>query len=87
LNVCGPGISTDFTVIDNPATNGNPSAMIFVTAIVGINGAGTNTNPNQNWYLTYTGGAVFGTCPADRWLISGGDISIGAQYNVMLVGP
>ena len=84
-NICGPGDS--FSYVDNPSLNGNPDATIFLTAIVGINGSGTQTNPNQNWYLTYTGGSTFGTCPANRWLIAGGDVSVGGQFNVMIVGP
>lgn len=84
-NICGLG--SNFSFIDNPAINGNPDAMIFVTAIVGIQGDRSNTNPNSNWYLTYTGGSAFGTCPAERWLIAGGDVSVGGQFNVMLVGP
>jgi hypothetical protein len=54
---------------------------------VGIQGDGSNTNPNSGWYLTYTGGAAFGTCPANRWIIAGGDVSVGGQFNVMIVGP
>jgi hypothetical protein len=84
-NICGPG--SNFSFVDNPAINGNADAMIFVTAIVGIQGDGSNTNPNSNWYLTYTGISPFGTCPAQRWLIAGGDVSVGGQFNVMLVGP
>jgi len=85
-NICGPALNpSGFTYIDNPATNGNPDATIFVTAIVGLTGGGTNAN--QNWFLSYTDGAAFGTCPADRWIIAGGDISTGGQFNVMLVGP
>jgi len=84
-NICGPG--NNFSFIDNPAINGNADALILVTAIVGIQGDRSNTNPNSNWYLTYTGGSPFGTCPAERWLIAGGDISVGGQFNVMLVGP
>ena len=84
-NICGPG--SNFSFIDNPAINGNADAMILVTAIVGIQGDRSNTNPNSNWYLTYTGGSPFGTCPAERWLIAGGDVSVGGQFNVMLVGP
>lgn len=84
-NICGPG--NNFSFIDNADTNGNPDATIFVTAIVGIQGDGSNTNPNSNWYLTYTGSSPFGTCPAQRWLIAGGDVSVGGQFNVMVVGP
>lgn len=79
---CGP--FTDFSVIDHPLLNGNPNAMIFVTALVGI--TGTNTNPNSNLLVSYSG-AGFDTCPANRWLIKGGDVSDGAQFDVMVVGP
>lgn len=84
-NTCGP--FNNFTVIDNAAINGNGDAMVFVTAIVGINGDGSNTNPNSNMNLTYTGASMFGSCPANRWVIAGGDISVGAQFNVLVVGP
>jgi len=73
--------------MDNPAINGNANALVFVTAIVGINAGRTNTNPNSSMNLTYTGSASFGTCPAGRWIVAGGDIAIGAQFNVMVVGP
>ena len=36
---------------------------------------------------TYTGALSFGTCPAGRWIVAGGDISTGAQFNVMVVNP
>src|SRR6266404_5854241 len=82
-NTCGPFNS--FSLMDNPSINGNASALIFVTAIVGINGDRSNTNPNSNLNLTYTGSAAFGTCPAARWIIAGGDTTTGAQFNVMVV--
>jgi hypothetical protein len=61
--------------------------LIFVTGIVGINGDRSNTNPNSNLNLTYTGATSFGTCPAERWIVAGGDIATGAQFNVMVVSP
>src|SRR5437899_6445286 len=73
-NTCGP--FNNFSFIDDPSINGNGSALIFVTAIVGIDGSGTNTNPNSNLTLTYTGSGPFGTitpCPAARWVVAGGD--------------
>jgi hypothetical protein len=84
-NICG--IGDNFTVIDNPAINGNPDATIFLTAIIGIQPDRSSTNPNSGWYLTYTGSSTFGSCPAERWLIGGGDVSVGGQFNVMVVGP
>jgi len=84
-NTCGP--FNNFSVVDNPAINGNANALVFVTAIVGINAGRTNTNPNSSMNLTYTGSASFGTCPAGRWIVAGGDIATGAQFNVMVVGP
>jgi len=84
-NTCGP--FNNFSVMDNPAINGNANALVFVTAIVGINAGRTNTNPNSSMNLTYTGSASFGTCPAGRWIVAGGDIATGAQFNVMVVGP
>jgi len=73
--------------MDQPSINGNGNALIFVTGIVGINGARSNTNPNSNLNLTYTGTSSFGTCPAGRWIIAGGDIATGAQFNVLVVHP
>jgi hypothetical protein len=84
-NTCGP--FNNFSVMDNPSINGNANALVFVTAIVGINAGRSNTNPNSNMNLTYTGSASFGTCPAGRWIVAGGDVSTGAQFNVMVVGP
>jgi hypothetical protein len=84
-NTCGP--FNNFSFMDQPSINGNANALIFVTGIVGINGARTNTNPNSNLNLTYTGTLSFGTCPAGRWIIAGGDIATGAQFNVSVVNP
>jgi hypothetical protein len=84
-NTCGP--FTNFSVLDYPSINGNANALIFVTSIVGINSARTNTNPNSNLLVIYTGSASFGTCPAERWLVAGGDITVGAQFNVMVASP
>ena len=84
-NTCGP--FNNFSFMDQPSINGNADALIFVTGIVGINGARSNTNPNSNLNLTYTGAASFGTCPAGRWIVAGGDIATGAQFNVLVVQP
>lgn len=84
-NTCGP--FNNFSFMDQPAINGNAGALIFVTGIVGINGDRSNTNPNSNLNLTYTGATSFGTCPAERWIVAGGDIATGAQFNVMVVSP
>jgi hypothetical protein len=84
-NTCGP--FNNFSFMDQPSINGNAAALIFVTGIVGINGARSNTNPNSNLNLTYTGALSFGTCPAGRWIVAGGDIATGAQFNVMVVNP
>jgi hypothetical protein len=84
-NTCGP--FNNFSVMDNPSINGNANALVFVTAIIGINAGRSNTNPNSSMNLTYTGSASFGTCPAGRWIVAGGDIATGAQFNVMVVGP
>ena len=84
-NTCGP--FNNFSFMDQPSINGNANALVFVTGIVGINAARTNTNPNSNLNLTYTGAASFGTCPAGRWIVAGGDIATGAQFNVLVVQP
>src|SRR5258706_3880643 len=84
-NTCGP--FNNFSFMDQPSINGNASALIFVTGIVGINGDRSNTNPNSNLNLTYTGTMSFGTCPAGRWIVAGGDIATGAQFNVLVVNP
>jgi hypothetical protein len=80
---CGP--FDEFSVVDHPLLNGKPNAMIIVTALIGINDTRTNTNSNQNLQVTYTGSMDFGTCPAERWLIRGGDTSDNAQFNVLVV--
>ncbi|HKQ53285.1 MAG TPA: hypothetical protein VJT74_13005 [Pyrinomonadaceae bacterium] len=87
---CGPsGQANEFSPLNNASINGNPNAKIFVTAIVGINATSTNNDPNQNYFIVYTGASAFGTCPAGRWLIRGGDAEPsnfdGAQYNVLIV--
>jgi hypothetical protein len=84
-NTCGP--FNNFSFMDHPSINGNANALIFVTGIVGINAARTNTNPNSNLNLTYSGTLSFGTCPAGRWIVAGGDIATGAQFNVLVVQP
>jgi hypothetical protein len=80
---CGP--FDDFSYVDHPLLNGNPDAMIFVTALVGLNDTRTFTNSNANLVVTYSGSTAFDTCPAERWLIRGGDVTDGAQFNVMVV--
>jgi hypothetical protein len=84
-NTCGP--VNNFSFMDQPSINGNANALIFITGILGINGDRSNTNPNSNLNMTYTGTVSFGTCPAGRWVISGGDIATGAQFNVLVVQP
>ncbi|HEV8589734.1 MAG TPA: hypothetical protein VGQ72_12715 [Pyrinomonadaceae bacterium] len=86
-NECGLPSGLTFSVVDHPSLNGNASALIFVTALIGINAARTGTNPNSNLLVLYTGGSSFGTCPANRWIIGGGDVTTGAEYNVMVVQP
>jgi hypothetical protein len=85
-NECGPALAT-FSVLDHPSINGNADAAVFVTALIGINGARTNTNPNSNLLVVYTGSESFGTCPAGRWIVGGGDVTTGAEFNVMVVTP
>jgi hypothetical protein len=84
---CGPGVLTNFSVIDYLSLNGNGNASVFITGIVGIAADGSNANPNSHLNLTYTGTEAFGTRPAGRWIVAGGDIAVGAQFNVKLVGP
>ena len=87
-NECSPGVGlATFSVLDHVLLNGNPNALVFVTALIGINPARTNTNPNSNLLVVYTGSQTFGTCPAGRWIVSGGDVAIGAQYDVAVVNP
>ena len=85
---CGPsGLTAEFSPLDNAAINGNPNAKIFITPIIGI--TTTNSDGNQNAFIVYTGSTAFGNCPANRWLIRGGDADPanfeGAQYNVLIV--
>lgn len=86
-NECASPTPTLFSVLDHPSLNGQADALVFLTALVGINGGRTHTNPNSNLLVVYTGSQTFGTCPAERWLISGGDISLGAQFDVMVASP
>src|SRR2546421_395998 len=91
--LCAAALIAFVTVYAAPAPStiqacyDNANGLVFVTAIVGINAGRTNTNPNSSMNLTYTGSASFGTCPAGRWIVAGGDIATGAQFNVMVVGP
>ncbi|HWT01893.1 MAG TPA: hypothetical protein VN256_16720 [Pyrinomonadaceae bacterium] len=85
---CGPaGLTNEFSPLSHASINGNPNAKIFVTAIVGI--TTSNSDANQNYFIVYTGSTSFGNCPANRWLIRGGDADPanfdGAQYNVLIV--
>lgn len=86
-NECNASAGPTFSVVDHPSLNGNANALVFVTALIGINGTGTGPNPNSNLLVVYTGGSTFGTCPAGRWVIGGGDVTTGAQFNVMVVEP
>ncbi len=84
---CGPsGLTTEFSPLDHPSINGNANALVFVTPIIGI--TASNNDANQNTFVVYTGSTSFGTCPANRWLIRGGDADPsnfdGAQYNVLI---
>ena len=85
-NECGPPLVT-FSILDHPSLNGNPNALVFVTGLIGINAARTNTNPNSNLLVVYTGSQTFGTCPAGRWIVSGGDVAVGAQFDVLIASP
>jgi hypothetical protein len=78
-NMCGPFDS--YSLIDHPSINANADVFIFVTALV------RTTSPSSSLQLVYTGGEGFGTCPAARWVVRGGDALDGAQYNVMVVNP
>ena len=85
---CGPsGLTAEFSPLNHASINGNANAKIFVTPIVGI--TASNSDANQNTFIVYTGASAFGTCPAGRWLIRGGDADPsnfdGAQYNVLIV--
>ena len=82
----GPGLAT-FSVLDHASLNGNANALVFVTALIGINSGRTNTNPNSNLLVVYTGSQTLGSCPGGRWIVSGGDVTTGAQYDVMVVNP
>jgi hypothetical protein len=76
----------DYTLIDNAAVNGNASAKMLLTAILGRSGDSTNGNSSE--FLVYTGATAFGSvvpCPANRWVIKGGDIMEGAKFNVLVV--
>lgn len=85
---CGPaGLTNEFSPLNHASINGNPNALVFITPIVGI--TTSNSDGNQNAFVVYTGSTSFGNCPANRWLIRGGDADPsnfdGAQYNVLIV--
>lgn len=81
-----PGI----TVIDNPVTNGDPAAILIVTARVSDPG-GSNVVDAHPIAVTYT---TIATCPfcnpavLDKWSITNADATLmmpGAQFNVLVV--
>lgn len=70
-NLCGTNIST-FGVLDHPALNDNPNAVVVAQAINNWSGA---TN------ISYSGAGV-GNCPLGRWLVL--DPAVGSEINVIV---
>src|SRR5215203_2722099 len=73
-------IAGNYTVIDNPATNNNPSAMLFVTPVYNPNGASSGVYNNHSVGVFYTGG---------KWAIFNQDLAampVGAGFNVNVLG-
>ena len=68
----------EFTVLDHPALNGHPEAVVVAQQLTG---AVSNMVDNR---LSYPGFA-FSDCPADRWLIE--LPSVGMTFNVIVVNP
>ena len=79
-NSCAGGAAT---ALDNVYANGDPNAILFVTA------KWPGGPVNAPLMVTYGGGLW--TCPADRWNISSTSgsvgIPVGARFNVMVVKP
>jgi hypothetical protein len=82
-NRCGGGAATS---VNNVYANGDPNAILFVTAKWG-----PGSIPNAPLMLTYGNGLLGPDCPADRWNISSVSLSeemyVGGRYHVMVVKP
>jgi PKD repeat protein len=68
------------TIIDNPATNGNPNAILIFSCNYGT------TGPNHNRPLS----AFYNTANGGRWSVANEDFGampIGAKFNVMVKKP
>ncbi len=73
-NTCDAG---NFTILDHPAINDNPNAIIVVTERTY-----GNTDPIQVVY------SLWPTCGPGRWLILGDSEQIdGGEFNVMVFNP
>lgn len=74
-------IAGNYTVIDNPASNNNPTAMLFVTPVYNPNGAPTGVYSDHSIGVFYTGG---------KWAIFNQDLATmpaGAAFNVNVFNP
>jgi hypothetical protein len=87
-----PEVEPGVTIIDNPLTNGDPNAVLVVTARVRDPG-GSNLVDSHPLAVQYVTSA---TCPScspvllERWQIRNADSSVmtvGADFNVLVVIP
>ena len=73
----GANSASNYTVIDNPLTNGKPAVLLFVTPYLGPNAV----------YSDHEIGVSYG---GNRWLIFAQDdaaIPAGASYNILAIAP
>jgi hypothetical protein len=85
-----PGV----TIIDNPYTNDDPNAILFITQSPGTSNPHAPIGTHGTYYLRYGDdnngcGSVGGF---NRWMIFSGtgevsDIPIGARFNVLVIKP
>jgi hypothetical protein len=72
-------ITSNYTTIDNPMTNGDPNAILIVTPVL--------LSPN-NTYANYPIGVWYST-GSSKWTIfnenSGGGFTVNAAYNVLVI--
>lgn len=85
-NTCG-GIGGTATAIDNPYTNDDPNAILFVTL-----GDKIYSNPKAPFIKYETAASAPLSCPQlrERWVIytdSSSQTPVGAKFNIMVVKP
>ena len=78
-----PNIVGDYTVIDNPMTNGDPNAILIVTP---IGTDGTTAIPTVGVFYNTAGGSA---AQQNKWAIQltdqTGTVAVGAKFNVLVI--